>query len=193
VGVRPNATPSPPQEKSSTCYQNERPVAVPLARRIRVAVEPTERWQPRMKRRAVTVFDFDTCIRQMTPQRLGMVQRHKLIYFAYRTYVIGTGKVPFKNKAEAWPLGPVFPELQEHPDIKGDASALDELMRNCCRDTLETFGHLSGTRMVQFSHARCGEWQVARLFVKPGKRGGVIQPSLIKKVANNRDVLRFCR
>lgn len=144
-----------------------------------------------MKRQPVTVFDFDACIQQMTPQRLGLVQRHKLIYFAYRTYVIGTGKAPFKDKAEAWPLGPVFPALQDNPQGKGDPDVLDELMRNCCRDTLDTFGHLSGARLVQFSHAHCGEWQIARLFVKPGKRGGVIQPRLIQKISIHKEVLGF--
>jgi uncharacterized phage-associated protein len=135
----------------------------------------------------VTVFDFDTCIREMTSQHLGIVQRHKLVYFAYRTYVLGTGKVPFKNRVEAWPLGPVFPDLQENQTAKGDASVLDELMRNCCRTTIECLGHLSGARLIQLGHARCGEWQIARLFAKPGIRRR-ITPRMIFRA---HEALRF--
>jgi uncharacterized phage-associated protein len=144
-----------------------------------------------MKKCLPTVFDFDACIRSLTPARLGIVQRHKLIYFAYRTHVIGTGKAPFRNRAEAWPLGPVFPDLQENPTRAGNPEALNELMRNCCRDVLETFGHLSGARLVQYSHFHCVEWQLARLFVKPSRLGGEITPRMIKKVAYKREMLRF--
>lgn len=143
-----------------------------------------------MKQRP-TVFDFDACIQGMTQQRLGIVQRHKLVYFAYRTYVIGTGKVPFRNRVEAWPLGPVFPDLQDNPTRKGDATVLDELMQNVCRRTVECLGHLSGTRLVKCSHAYCGEWQVARLFTKRGKLGGTITTKLIKKASSQPAVVFF--
>ena len=143
-------------------------------------------------RRRPTVFDFDACIQGMTNQRLGIVQRQKLIYFAYRTYVIGTGKAPFQNRAEAWPLGPVFPDLQHNPSRKGDATALNELMQNVCRRTVECLGHLSGARLIKASHAYCTEWQKARLFVKAGKIGGErITPQLIRKALNQPAIVFF--
>jgi uncharacterized phage-associated protein len=144
-----------------------------------------------MKKQPINVFDFDDCIQRLSgPRKLGLVQRHKLIYFAWRTFVIGTGKAPFKSRIEAWQYGPVFVELQEDQARRGDAGKLDELMVNCCRDTIKCFGHLSGEKLIKVGHQQCGEWQIARLFVPRGKRGPEITPKKVLK-AYNRPLMAF--
>jgi hypothetical protein len=138
-----------------------------------------------MKKQPVTVFDFDACIQQWAGGRkLGLVQRHKLIYFAWRTYFIKTnGRVPFKTRIEAWPMGPVFVELQNNQTRQGDSSKLNELMTKCCMDTMYLLGHISGERLVRLLHMHCGEWQLARLFAGRGKRPEITR-KLVRQVLN---------
>jgi hypothetical protein len=130
-----------------------------------------------------TVFDFDDCIQKISGARkLGLVQRHKLIYFAWRTYFMKSGgKVPFKTRIEAWPLGPVFVELQNDQTRKGDSTRLSELMTECCERTVYCLGHLSGERLACAVHMHCGEWQLARLFFQHGKQRPEITPKLVRQ------------
>lgn len=121
-----------------------------------------------------TLFDFDTFMCQQlgsSDKVARKVARHKLLYAVQRLSVATTGKPAFDARCEAWALGPVFVELQKHPDRVGNPSALSAADRQLCDTVLAKIGHLSGKELAIRSHRRYPEWRAAREALKPTDRG----------------------
>jgi uncharacterized phage-associated protein len=131
-----------------------------------------------------TLFDFDAYM----CQQLGgsgtvarKVARHKLLYAVQRLSIATTGKRAFDARCEAWALGPVFVELQKHPDRVGNPSALSAADRQLCETVLAKIGHLSGKELAIRSHRRYPEWRAARKGLKPTECGHrEISPGVIR-------------
>ncbi|MFZ1137903.1 MAG: hypothetical protein WAN76_01915 [Candidatus Sulfotelmatobacter sp.] len=112
-----------------------------------------------------TVFDIDAHFRQiLEPQHdtLGKVQRHKLCYAALRLGIGVTGDSPFDGRVLAWPLGPVFVDLWEHPDREGDPNNIPTGVREIDITIAARMGGVPGEKLAASSHRRYPEWRMAR-------------------------------
>jgi hypothetical protein len=121
-----------------------------------------------------TVFDIDTFLREMLePQHgtLGKVARHKLCYAVLRLGIGVTGDSPFDGRVVAWPLGPVFVDLWEHPDVEGDPRNIPPDVREICIVVAGRLGGIPGEKLAVSSHTRYPEWKIARGKL-PAKRCG---------------------
>jgi uncharacterized phage-associated protein len=112
-----------------------------------------------------TVFDIDTHLRHiLEPQHgsLGRVQRHKLCYAVLRLGIGVTGDSPFDGRVLAWPLGPVFVDLWEHPDREGDPANIPQGVREIDITIAARMGGIPGQKLAAASHRRYPEWRMAR-------------------------------
>jgi uncharacterized phage-associated protein len=112
-----------------------------------------------------TVFDIDTHLRHiLEPQHgsLGRVQRHKLCYAVLRLGIGVTGDSPFDGRVLAWPLGPVFVDLWEHPDREGDPASIPQGVREIDITIAARMGGIPGEKLAATSHRRYPEWRMAR-------------------------------
>jgi len=115
---------------------------------------------------AITVFDVDAYLRQTLEAKfgtLGLVARIKLVYSVHRLAIARTGNPAFDSRCEAWPMGPVFPELYANPQNKsGNASAIKGVVRGYCDQVARHLGATSGRSLAARSHIRFPEWFIAK-------------------------------
>ena len=118
-----------------------------------------------MKSTAPTIFDFDACLRrELEPNhgRLGLVQRHKLLYAVLRLSLVNDGEPAFLSRCEPWRYGPVFTELQANPDRGGDRDALSSHDRALCHQVTAKLAGVSGQKLASRSHRVYREWRDIR-------------------------------
>jgi uncharacterized phage-associated protein len=134
----------------------------------------------------VTVFDIDTHLRHiLEPQHntLGKVQRHKLCYAVLRLGIGVTGESPFDGRVLAWPLGPVFEDLWDHPDRDGDPNNIPAEVREIDITVAARLGGVPGEKLAASSHRRYPEWRIARKGLPISKCGNnEITRELIRSV-----------
>jgi uncharacterized phage-associated protein len=112
-----------------------------------------------------TIYDFDAALRlRVEPKRgtLGMVARHKLLYAVHRLAISKTGEPAFHARCEAWPMGPVFPDFYQRPNLGGNAAALSPQQNDFCDLIAQLLGALSGRSLAARSHWRYPEWFEAK-------------------------------
>lgn len=110
----------------------------------------------------------------------------KLVSIAYGFYLAAYGERLFKERIEAWDLGPVVPELYHEfkrfgyePITKRATSfdhhqgrfytqnVVDPRGRAVLRFVWERYGRLTASRLVQLTHAPGTPWQKARAAGRP--------------------------
>lgn len=109
-----------------------------------------------------TLFDVDTYICSRLPSHPGKVARHKLLYGVHRLAIYQNGTPMFDSFCAAFPLGPVFVELLNHPERKGDPDAIASADKQLIDTVLERLGALSGRALAARSHKSYYEWFVTR-------------------------------
>lgn len=133
-----------------------------------------------------TVFDVDKHMRLILEGqhgRLGEVQRHKLCYAVLRLGMGVRGESLFDGRVVAWPLGPVFVDLWEHPEVDGDPRQLSPELREICTIIAARLGGVPGEKLAATSHRRYPEWRIARGNLRPRKCGNnEITRELIRSV-----------
>lgn len=92
----------------------------------------------------------------------------KILYFAQAYYLAKIGKPLFKEKIEAWDLGPVIQVIyNEYKNLKSspiiseeDESSLAEEDKEMLKKVWDIFGGYSASRLVDISHAH-SPWKEA--------------------------------
>lgn len=141
---------------------------------------------------AVANFMIGKSLREGFP--ITHLQLQKLVYISYGLYLALTGKRLFRERIEAWPLGPVIPELYHEfkrfgrKRIRRWSSNYDydsgqfvwPLVSDDDRDSLivlnfvwPTYGPMSGSELVDLTHQDGTPWSATQ-------RGDVIEDALIR-------------
>lgn len=117
----------------------------------------------------------------LTPMKL-----QKLIYFSHGWCLALTGKPFIDASFEAWPYGPVIPEIyQAFKSYRGNpvtelspfgAVGLPEEANPLIRKIIRRYGHLSGLTLSDITHKQNSPWEQTR----NGNSGCVIEDSLIR-------------
>ena len=124
-----------------------------------------------------TVADTAACLLDrlgpVTPHRL-----HKLLYYTQAWHLAWEGEAFFPDRIEAWPPGPVLPDLYaQHRGLftltewpTGDASRLCGKQAETVDAILTAYGPLTSKQLV---HMVCGErpWRMAREGLNPTEVG----------------------
>jgi uncharacterized phage-associated protein len=114
-----------------------------------------------------TLYDFDAALRQRLEPifgTLGEVARHKLLYAVHRLAIAKTNEPAFSSICRAWKMGPVFLDLHNSPNRKGDPAALSSTENGYCDWVARILGAQSGRSLAARSHCRYPEWRYARRF-----------------------------
>jgi uncharacterized phage-associated protein len=94
---------------------------------------------------------------------------NKLLYFAQGIHLVNTGAPLFPEEIEAWPLGPVVPDIyhkykphKESPIVAAPLSSHRERFTDAeyssLLDTLREFGIYSTPHLVDLTHIHGGPW-----------------------------------
>jgi uncharacterized phage-associated protein len=116
-----------------------------------------------------TAHDAGSLIRSLLPSRPGSVALHKLAYGWYRCSIIQTGTPDFEDTCAAFPLGPVFLGLLNHPDRVGDPTAFSVEAVARCHRVLSKLGAMSGRALAARSHKSYYEWRIMREGMRPNQ------------------------
>ena len=104
---------------------------------------------------------------QMTNLKL-----NKLLYYAQGTFLARTGKPLFEQKIEAWPLGPVVPEIYHKYKVCGkgpisspenniDRSTFSDEELETLLDVMRELGKYTGSTLVSLTHKPGTPWSNA--------------------------------
>lgn len=104
---------------------------------------------------------------QMTNLKL-----NKLLYFAQGAFLSRTGRPLFSAEMEAWPLGPVVPEIYQKYKICGkmpiqsadtgfDQSVFSEDELEALLDVMREYGQYTGSVLVTLTHQPGTPWRTA--------------------------------
>ena len=125
--------------------------------------------------------------RELTP-----MQVIKLVYLCHGWMLGLYGRTLFRDHAEAWPYGPVIPEVYDAVrEFRADPVEIEKLSqhageqsRNFDEDeksimdqVVQTYGHLSGIRLSTLTHAEGTPWHETRNMGRNGRK--VISNNLI--------------
>lgn len=128
------------------------------------------------------VFDaaefFIRIANQSEDDHMTNLKVNKLLYYAQGVFLARTGKPLFRNKIEAWPLGPVVPTVYRKYKVCGkrpiesdedvDQSIFTETELEALLDVMREFGQYTGSTLVSLTHQPGTPWSNAR------ERGSVV-------------------
>lgn len=104
------------------------------------------------------------------------LELQKLVYYTQAWSLAWDGVGLFEDRIEAWPMGPVAPELwREHRKklmvarVDGDPAALSARDQATIDAVLEFYGGMGSSRLVEMTHED-KPWQDARGDLAPGAR-----------------------
>lgn len=88
---------------------------------------------------------------------LGEVQLQKLLYYVQAWSLVWDGQPLFRERIEAWKLGPVVPALRHMPEWIGNEDALSAEEQATVDAVLEYY-HQTGSDLIGLTHSE-GPWQ----------------------------------
>ncbi len=94
---------------------------------------------------------------------------NKLLYFAQGCHLSRTGEPLFDNKIEAWPLGPVVPEIYQKYKVCGKApiqtidddysdGVFSDMEMDTLLDVMREYGQYTGPTLVSITHRAGTPW-----------------------------------
>jgi uncharacterized phage-associated protein len=107
----------------------------------------------------VSVHDVAREIRRRQPGA-GDVKVHKLLYFAQGVHLARAGEPLFRERIEAWSMGPVVADLwrtEKHGGFRPPEQALSSDEMLTVHEVLARYGHLTGKQLIRLTH-REGPW-----------------------------------
>ena len=122
------------------------------------------------------VFDvadfFVQLANQSEDDQITNLKLNKLLYYAQGAFLARTGHPLFHNTMEAWPLGPVIPDVYHKYKVCGKnpiasaESSLDRSKFSCDElevllDVMREFGQYTGSALVSFTHKPGTPWSNA--------------------------------
>lgn len=122
------------------------------------------------------VFDVASFFIQVANQneddQITNLKLNKLLYYAQGAYIARSGKPLFDACIEAWPLGPVVPEIYQKYKVCGKSPicfipedfniscfSSDEL--DALLDVEREYGQYTGAKLVSLTHAANSPWSTA--------------------------------
>lgn len=92
---------------------------------------------------------------------IGDVKLHKLLFFVQSNHLAWEGTPAFKERIEAWDMGPVVAELwrtEKYSQTQPSPSEpVPSSVSNVITNVIARFGHLSGQQLIDLTH-RTGAW-----------------------------------
>lgn len=122
------------------------------------------------------VFDvadfFIQIANQSEDDQMTNLKLNKLLYYAQGTFLARTGNPLFQSEIEAWPLGPVVPEVYHKFKVCGKnpiISVVEEVSRSkfsneefeVLLDVMREFGQFTGSALVTMTHKAGTPWSNA--------------------------------
>lgn len=122
------------------------------------------------------VFDvadfFVQLANQSEDDQMTNLKLNKLLYYAQGTFLSRTGSPLFKNRIEAWTLGPVVPEIYHKYKVCGknpisydqddiDLSRFTPAESEALFDVMREFGQYTGSKLVSLTHKPGTPWRDA--------------------------------
>lgn len=122
------------------------------------------------------VFDVAELFIQLASQSgddsMTNLKLNKMLYYAQGTYLSRTGEPLFPNKMEAWPHGPVVPDIYHRYKICGrypiefggveiNPARFKEEELNAIMDVMREFGPYTGIALANFTHRPGTPWSIA--------------------------------
>lgn len=122
------------------------------------------------------VFDvanfFIHLANQSEDDQMTNLKLNKLLYYAQGAFLARSGKPLFANYIEAWPLGPVVPEIYSKYKVCGKTPISSEENDMCCDtfspeemetllDVMREFGQYTGSTLVSLTHKPGTPWSNA--------------------------------
>lgn len=122
------------------------------------------------------VFDaadfFIQLANQSEDDQMTNLKLNKLLYYAQGAFLSRTGKPLFHNHIEAWPLGPVVPEVYHKYKVCGknpisydqddiDLSCFTPAELETLFDVMREFGQYTGSKLVSLTHRPGTPWRNA--------------------------------
>lgn len=101
-------------------------------------------------------------------QEMNITKLMKLLYICYGVYMAVRGKRLFAEQPQAWPYGPVFPNIRSA--LRDEIFALvsltninkeinsDEDLKALTDSVLKTFGGWSASQLTEWMHAKNTPW-----------------------------------
>ena len=122
------------------------------------------------------VFDvaefFIRVANQSEDDQMTNLKVNKLLYYAQGAFLARTGSLLFDNQIEAWPLGPVVPDIYHKYKVCGKSpiSSDGDIDRACFTDeefdtlldVMREYGQYTGSALVTFTHRPGTPWSNAR-------------------------------
>ena len=122
------------------------------------------------------VFDvadfFIQLANQSEDDQMTNLKLNKLLYYAQGAFLARTGKALFDQSIEAWPLGPVVPEIYHKYKVCGkgpissseidiDRSKFSDEELETLLDVMREFGKYTGSTLVSLTHRPGTPWSNA--------------------------------